>query len=155
DRHRLDCRRPGRRPRRQAPAARRLPRGHRLHRHDRHRPPRCDVAALESGAVPGPEPFRIVAPRHEPVAPPESALPVRGADFDHVADVVVVGGGCAGLCSALFASWLGDDVVLLEKAPELGGTTFKSVFWTWVPDNGFMREAGIDDPEDGFLDYVA
>jgi hypothetical protein len=24
-----------------------------------------------------------------------------------------------------------------------------------VPDNGFMREAGLDDPEDGFLDYVA
>jgi hypothetical protein len=105
--------------------------------------------------VPGLEPFRVVAPRHEPVAPRESALPVRDVAFDHVADVVVVGGGCAGLCTALFASWLGDEIVLLEKAPELGGTTFKSGFWTWVPDNGFMREAGLDDPEDGFLDYVA
>src|SRR3954465_1853259 len=114
--------------------------------------------SVDSGAVSAGErewPFRVVAPRHEPVAGRESALPARAAAFDAVADVVVVGGGCAGLCSALFAAWLGDDVVLLEKAPELGGTTAKSGFWTWVPNNGPLRDAGLVDREDDFLDYCA
>ena len=93
------------------------------------------------------EPYRIVAPRHEPVAERESSLPARDVRFDVTADVVVVGGGCAGLCSALFAAWLGDDVVLLEKAPELGGTTAKSSFWIWVPNNGPLRDAGLEDRE--------
>ena len=50
-----------------------------------------------------------------------SATPIVGAsDFDVVADIVVVGGGGGGLPAALFSRWLGNDVVLLEKAPELG-----------------------------------
>lgn len=101
------------------------------------------------------EPFSVVAPKHEPVAPRESALPARDARFDVTADVVVVGGGCAGLCSALFASWLGDSVALIEKAPELGGTTAKSGFWYWVPNNGPLRASGLIDREEDFLDYCA
>lgn len=101
------------------------------------------------------EPFRIVAPKHEPVAARESALPSRDDRFDLVTDVVIVGGGCAGLCAALFSRWLGDDVVLLEKAPELGGTTAKSGFWYWVPNNGPMQAAGLEDKEEDFLDYCA
>jgi 3-oxosteroid 1-dehydrogenase len=99
--------------------------------------------------------FVALAARHEPVAPRESAAPTQDLDFDVVADVIVVGGGCAGLTSALFTSWLGNEVVLLEKAPELGGTTIKSSFWYWVPNNGPMREAGIEDPEQDFLRYCA
>ncbi len=95
------------------------------------------------------------AARHEPVAPRESAAPTHDLRFDVVTDVIVVGGGCAGLTSALFTRWLGNDVVLLEKAPELGGTTIKSSFWYWVPNNGPMRAAGIDDPEEDFLRYCA
>jgi len=45
--------------------------------------------------------------------------------------------------------------VLLEKAPELGGTAAKAAFWYWVPNNEPMRAAGLADPEDGFLRYVA
>jgi predicted oxidoreductase len=99
--------------------------------------------------------YRVQAPRHEPVAPRESALPLRDASFDETFDVVVVGGGCAGLCSALFAAWLGDRVLLLEKAPELGGTTMKSSFWYWVPNNGPLRESGLEDREEDFLAYCA
>lgn len=101
------------------------------------------------------QPFRVRAARHEPVASRESALPARNAQFDVETDVVVVGGGCAGLASSLFTSWLGHDVILLEKAPELGGTTIKSAFIYWVPNNGFLQEQGLEDREEDFLRYVA
>jgi 3-oxosteroid 1-dehydrogenase len=99
--------------------------------------------------------YRAYAPKHEPVAPRESAFPSDDLEFDSITDVVVVGGGCGGLTSALFASWLGNDVTLLEKAPELGGTTFKSAFIYWVPNNGPLRESGVEDAEEDFLRYAA
>jgi 3-oxosteroid 1-dehydrogenase len=93
------------------------------------------------------------------VAGRESARPVEltGSDleFEAQADVVVVGGGGAGLPTALFARWLGDEVILLEKAPELGGTARKAAFWYWVPNNAAMQAAGTPDPEEDFLRYVA
>jgi 3-oxosteroid 1-dehydrogenase len=89
------------------------------------------------------------------VAAREAARPAAGGAFDREADVVVVGGGGAGLPVALFARWLGDDVVLLEKAPELGGTAKKAAFWYWVPNNEPMRAAGLTDDKDDFLRYVA
>ena len=61
----------------------------------------------------------------------------------------------AGLPAALFARWLGDEVILLEKAPELGGTASKAAFWYWIPNNRSMQEAGIADPEEDFLRYTA
>lgn len=99
--------------------------------------------------------FRVRAARHEPVAARESALPTRDLHFDGETDVVVVGGGCAGLASALFTRWRGEDVVLLEKAPELGGTTLKSAFIYWIPNNGPLRESGVEDREEDFLRYAA
>ena len=85
----------------------------------------------------------------------ESAAPAGAGTADATADVVVVGGGGGGLPAALFARWLGDEVILLEKAPELGGTAKKAAFWYWVPNNRNMREAGIEDPEEDFLRYTA
>jgi 3-oxosteroid 1-dehydrogenase len=85
----------------------------------------------------------------------ESAAPAGAGAFDATADVVVVGGGGGGLPAALFARWLGDEVILLEKAPELGGTAKKAAFWYWVPNNAQMRAAGIEDPEADFLRYAA
>ena len=90
-----------------------------------------------------------------PVAARASAAPVSGAQFDVESDIVVVGGGGGGLPAALFARWLGDEVVLLEKAPELGGTARKAAFWYWVPNNAAMRGLGIEDAEEDFLRYAA
>lgn len=89
------------------------------------------------------------------IAPRESAVPGRPGPFDATYDIVVVGGGGGGLPAALFSRWLGDEVVVLEKAPELGGTARKAAFWYWVPNNEPMRALGLDDPKDDWLRYVA
>jgi hypothetical protein len=97
------------------------------------------------------------------VATRESARPVPVTDpgtgvstvFEAQADIVVVGGGGGGLPAALFDRWLGEEVILLEKAAELGGTARKAAFWYWVPNNAAMQAAGTPDGEDDFLRYVA
>jgi succinate dehydrogenase/fumarate reductase flavoprotein subunit len=90
------------------------------------------------------------------IAGRESARPVSaGGPFDAEADIVVVGGGGGGLPAALFSRWQGNRVILLEKAPELGGTAKKAAFWYWVPNNEPMRAAGLTDSKDDFLRYVA
>ena len=95
------------------------------------------------------------AARHEPVAPRESARPQRSPDVDTTVDVVVVGGGPGGQATALFCAWRGLDVLLLEKAPELGGTGRKAAFACWAPNNRWLRAAGVLDPEDDFLRFAA
>src|SRR3954454_13567609 len=85
----------------------------------------------------------------------ESAAPAGAGAFDATADIVVVGGGGGGLPAALFSRWNGDEVILLEKAEQLGGTARKAAFWYWVPNNVRMREAGIEDREEDFLRYAA
>ena len=91
----------------------------------------------------------------EPIAPRESAAPVRATDVPSHADVVVVGGGPGGQATALFCAWLGLSVILLEKAPELGGTGVKAAFACWAPNNRWLREMGVEDPEDDFLRFAA
>src|SRR5690349_4232290 len=86
----------------------------------------------------------------------ESATPVPDDRRpDAITDVVVVGGGGGGLPTALFSRWLGNEVLLLEKADELGGTARKAAFWYWIPNNAQMQAAGIEDREEDFLRYVA
>jgi 3-oxosteroid 1-dehydrogenase len=82
-------------------------------------------------------------------------LQAEGVRFDAESDIVVVGGGGGGLPASLIARWLGNSVVLLEKADELGGTARKAAFWYWVPNNEIMRTMGLADPKPDFLRYVA
>ncbi|MPW19330.1 FAD-dependent oxidoreductase [Paraburkholderia sp. CNPSo 3157] len=85
-------------------------------------------------------------------------LSAKAADqlkFDAEYDIVVCGGGGGGLPCALFSRWLGNRVAILEKAGSVGGTAAKAAFWYWVPNNEPMRRAGIADPKDDYLRYVA
>src|SRR3954468_10838649 len=69
-------------------------------------------------------------------------------------DVIIVGSGAAGLSAALTAAVDGAKVVVLEKAPVLGGTTAMSSAGTWVPANHHMKEAGIEDSAEETLTYI-
>lgn len=84
-----------------------------------------------------------------------SAKEAQAATFDQEFDIVVCGGGGAGLPVALFSRWLGNKVAVYEKAATLGGTSFKAAYWYWVPNNAAMQKAGIPDSKEHFLRYVA
>ena len=74
---------------------------------------------------------------------------------ERAVDLVVAGSGAAGFAAAITGARAGLDVLLLEKRRELGGTTARSGTWIWVPNNRLMREAGIEDPRDDALRYMA
>jgi succinate dehydrogenase/fumarate reductase flavoprotein subunit len=69
----------------------------------------------------------------------------RGNSKDLLADVVVVGSGAGGLTAALTAALGGARVVLLEHSDKIGGTSARSSGTVWIPDNPYLREAGIVD----------
>ena len=70
-------------------------------------------------------------------------------------DIAVVGGGGAALMAAVAAARLGRQVVLLEKAPVLGGTTGLSVGTICATSTLLQRRAGIvDDPDSHFEDMA-
>jgi 3-oxosteroid 1-dehydrogenase len=83
----------------------------------------------------------------------QEATSVERPDLE--ADVVVVGSGAAGLSAALSAQREGADVLLLEKAATLGGTTIKSSAWAWYPNHqGVRRDGHVDEKADA-LRYMA
>jgi 3-oxosteroid 1-dehydrogenase len=76
------------------------------------------------------------------------------ARWDRVVDVVVVGSGAAGLAAATFAHDGGADVLVVEKAELVGGTTGVSGGMPWVPLNRHMAEVGVEDSRDEALTYL-
>jgi fumarate reductase flavoprotein subunit len=63
-------------------------------------------------------------------------------------DVIVVGGGGSGLAAAVSAAENGAEVVLLEKNPQLGGTTGIAIGSFTANRTRLQRRAGIDDALD-------
>src|SRR4051794_29307017 len=98
-------------------------------------------AALATGMV-GAVPFRA-----------SRAFAQQAWDEEH--DVVVVGSGGAGFAAAITARALGSDVVVLEKGGYVGGTTLASGGGMFIPNSKQMQEAGVDDPRDEALKYMA
>lgn len=74
--------------------------------------------------------------------------------WDKTVDVVVVGSGGGGLTAALAAAVGGAKVLVVEKAPGLGGSTIFSGALTWVPNNHLMAKAGIADSTADALAYI-
>ncbi len=60
-------------------------------------------------------------------------------------DVVIVGSGAGGLSVAVTAAHLGLEVIVVEKADVIGGTTAWSGGWMWLPCNPLARAAGIQE----------
>ena len=89
------------------------------------------------------------------IARKSSAPAAAKGKFDAEVDVITIGSGVAGLATALFSRWQGNDVLVLEKAGRLGGTTRKAAFWYWVPNNAAMRAAGTKDPKKDCIAYMA
>ncbi len=73
----------------------------------------------------------------------------------YVFDLIVVGSGCGGMATAVSAAHRGLSVLVLEKAPVLGGTTAWSGGWMWVPRNPLATEAGIQEDLSGPNTYLA
>ena len=78
----------------------------------------------------------------------------QAASWDRVVDVVVVGSGGAALTAATMASDAGAEVLVIEKADMLGGTTAVSGGGVWLPGNHVMAAAGIEDSREDALAYI-
>jgi len=78
-----------------------------------------------------------------------------GQTFDAEADVIVVGGGGAAFAAAAGAAKPGIRVLLLEKAPAVGGTTARSGGTLWIPNNHLLRGKGRTDPKPDAVKLMA
>ena len=76
-------------------------------------------------------------------------------DWDHQADVVVVGTGIAGCATAFNTLEQGTSVLMLEKGETTGGTSAKAGAGILVPNNRFLRKLGQDDPREDFIRFLA
>src|SRR6201995_7583 len=74
--------------------------------------------------------------------------------FDEVFDFVVVGAGGGSMCASLVMRSVGKSVVILEKTPLVGGTTAKSGGVMWIPNNPYMKRAGVADSPEAALTYL-
>jgi succinate dehydrogenase/fumarate reductase flavoprotein subunit len=90
---------------------------------------------------------------HRPGVEPSPRLPRSVAPEE--CDVVVVGSGAAALSAAAGALGSGASVVVCEKAPVHGGTTACSGGVAHVYANAVMAAAGIADPRNRALAYMA
>ena len=79
---------------------------------------------------------------------------MTAAAWDRIADVVVVGSGGAALAAAVAAAEAGAQVLILERASQLGGTTAVSGGSVWVPCNRHMAELGVADSRAEALAYI-
>jgi succinate dehydrogenase/fumarate reductase flavoprotein subunit len=69
-------------------------------------------------------------------------------------DLLVIGGGAAGLSAAVTAAYHGLRVIVAEKAPVLGGATAWSGGWMWAPLNPLSQVAGIVEDIDAPRTYL-
>ena len=79
----------------------------------------------------------------------------EGGAVEEAFDVVVIGGGAAGLAAAIEARGLGRQVVLVEKNPRLGGSSALSIGSISASATPHQRRDGIQDsPADHWADMA-
>jgi 3-oxosteroid 1-dehydrogenase len=74
--------------------------------------------------------------------------------MDETFDFVVVGAGGGSMCAGLVMRKAGKSVLILEKTDLVGGSTAKSGGVMWIPNNRFMKPAGIDDSYEKATAYL-
>ncbi|HEY8088579.1 MAG TPA: FAD-binding protein [Polyangiaceae bacterium] len=74
--------------------------------------------------------------------------------WDATVDFVVVGSGIGGLSGAIAAHDRGAKVMVLEKAPKLGGVSAYSGGEVFVPANHVQQRDGVPDTDDQGLKYL-
>jgi len=85
-----------------------------------------------------------------------STLPwgLRQAFSEQAFDLIVIGGGTAGLPAAILAADRGARVVIIEKAPLVGGTLFLSGGLMAAANTVFQKAKGIEDSPDAHYEDV-
>ncbi len=85
-----------------------------------------------------------------------SAVPwgLRRAFAQQAFDLIVIGGGTAGLPAAIAAADRGARVVIIEKAPVIGGTLFLSGGLMAAAGTVFQKAKGIEDSPDAHYEDV-
>ena len=73
---------------------------------------------------------------------------------EYTADVVVAGGGCAGLTTAIEAANAGAKVILIEKLAMLGGSTARSGGKIQAAGTELQKENGIEDSVEQYIAYL-
>jgi 3-oxosteroid 1-dehydrogenase len=77
----------------------------------------------------------------------------KPARWDVETDLVAVGSGLGAICASIAARDLGQEVVVLEKAPKLGGVCAYGGGEVFVPNSHKMREQGIEDSDEAGRAY--
>jgi NADPH-dependent 2,4-dienoyl-CoA reductase/sulfur reductase-like enzyme len=74
--------------------------------------------------------------------------------FDHATDVLVVGSGGGALASALTASILGAEALVVEKTELYGGTSANSGGNVWIPNSHHTNASPYPDSREKALEYL-
>jgi succinate dehydrogenase/fumarate reductase flavoprotein subunit len=82
---------------------------------------------------------------------------IEGGQSDGVTetDVVVVGTGAAAHSAAVMAARGGAEVLMLEVADKIGGTSWRSSGGYWVPNNPMQRARGVSMDREATLKHMA
>src|SRR3990172_6257808 len=85
-----------------------------------------------------------------------TALPwsLRQAFAEEPFDLIVIGGGTAGIPAAIFAADRGAQVVIIEKAPKVGGTLYLSGGMIAAANTVFQKAKGIEDSPDAHYEDI-
>lgn len=98
-------------------------------------------------------PKEVFVPYDERPESPGTGIHYAGGDT--ITDVLVVGSGAAAFAAAVTARSRGSEVVMIEKASKVGGTTRRSGGGYWIPSNQLQKAAGYKDSKDDALRYMA